>query len=222
MKKLISILFITVVVFIGCSPNEDVIQPNDPESMFSKILQNKSLQPMLNPSTASKGNNGNGIIFTLDGEFWAIGFYTGTPGVYAFVYASGFGDVKIFPQENRIEYTLRSNNTTAEVVDFRGDVPVLIYSNLCIDKKGVASIRVNTEYWTVLTPEGDVVYWWDGLHTYTSTTASLNAKINDAFVDGECIEPLENKRIKIRLTFTGNSNSENSANFEIVTIVDDH
>jgi hypothetical protein len=221
MKKLISILFITVVVFIGCSPNEDVIQPNDPESMFIKILPNKSLHARFKPSTASKSNNGNGIIFTVDGGFWAIGLNTGIPGVYAFVYDSGFGDVKLFPQENRMEYSFRTNNGNAEVIDFRGDTPELLYTNFCIDKIAIAHFKINTEYWTVVNSEGGIEYWFDLNNNFTPGTVTVDIRINDAFADGECIEPKENKRLKINTNYVYNSNGPNFVNV-VARIIDDH
>lgn len=221
MKKLISILFITVVVCIGCSPNEDVIQPNDPESMFSKILPNKSIHAKFKPSTANKGNNGNGVIFITDGGFWAPGLPTGTPGVVAFVYDSGLGDVKLFPQENRMEYSFRTNNANVEVIDFRGDAPVLLYTNFCIDKIANANFKINTEYWTVVNSEGGIEYQWDHSNTFSPTTANATIRINNAFVENKCVESTDNKILKVHVVVVHNSQDGNKYNF-VASIVDDH
>jgi len=234
MRKLISILFLAVVVLFGCSPNEEPIQLNEESIQFedsenefvNKIIQNKVLQSMFGPARAKidnskNGNNSNGVLFTVDGEFWALGFGTNIPGVYAYIYETGFVDIKILPQENRLEFFMHTNNVNLEVIDYRGDTPALLYTNYCMDEIAVANLKIQTKYWTRTTDEGDVVYLWRWARdTYTSDTGILNIKMNDAYVDGKCIEPTTNKRLKMILTNTPNSNSENSAAVFIAKILD--
>lgn len=224
MKKMFSMLFFTVVLLIGCSPNEDSIQSKDLESKISELLQDKgfvdAMQPLLN-SSSSRDNNGNGIIFTPDGDFFAIGLPTDIPGVIAFVYETGYWDIKIFPQENRLEVYLHTNNATGEIVDFNGDVPELLYTNYCIKKKGIVNIILQAEYFTYISDEGLLSYNFDFFSPYTSSTVGVNIRLNNAFVNDECVDPTVNKRLKVRAIASFNSNSDNSANFIVSTLSDD-
>jgi len=236
MKKIIFILCLAVVVMAGCNPsedpiqlNEDPIQLNNTESkVINELIQDKTLQSMFTESNKSinskNGNNSNGVLFTVDGEFWALGFGTNIPDVYAYIYETGFNNIKLFPQENRLEMYMHTNNVNLEVVDFRGGWPgVLLYSNLCMDNEiAVANFKIQTEYWIHhYSEEGNPVYWFSWANnTYTSDTANLNIKMNDAWVGGECTEATTNKRLKMTYVDTPNSNSDNSANVFVAKILD--
>ena len=234
MKKIILILILAVVVLMSCNPsedpiqlNEDPIQINNPENIFVKeLIQKKAVQSMFSEysknSNSKNGNNSNGVLFTVDGEFWILGFGTNIPGVYAYVYETGFVDIKLFPQENRLEFFMHTNDVNLFVMDYRGDYAVEIYNNFCLDEIAVANFKIQTEYWTRTTDEGDIVYLWNwGRNTYTSDTGILNVKMDDAYVvDGECTEPTTNKRLKMTLVNTPNSNSPNSAEIFKAKILD--
>lgn len=235
MRKLISILFLAVVLLFGCSPNEEPIQLNEESIQFedsknefvNKIIQNKALQSIFRPARAKSdnsknGNNSNGVLFKVDGEFWILGFGTNIPGVYAYIYETGFVDIKLFPQENRLEFFMHTNDVNLFVLDWNSGSPVEIYNNFCLDEIAVANLKIQTKYWTWTSPEGDVVYLWSwARNTYTSDTGILNIKMNDAYVvDGECTEPTTNKRLKMNFAVTPNSNSENSADVFIAKILD--
>lgn len=234
MKKIILILILVGVVLMSCNPsedpiqlNKDPIQINNPENMFIKeLIQKKAIQSMFSEKAKSNNskndNNGNGVLFTVDGEFWIMGFGTNIPGVWAYIYETGFVDIKLFPQENRLEFFMHTNDVNLFVIDYRGEYPVEIYNNFCLDEIAVANLKIQTEYWTVTTDEGDVVYLWNwGRNTYTSDTGILNVKMDDAYVvDGECTEPTTNKRLKMTLVDTPNSNSPNSAEIFKAKILD--
>jgi len=234
MRKIIMILCLAVVVLMSCNQNEDSLQLNEDaiqlnnteNTSINKLIQNKTILSMFSEKAKSNsiknGSNSNGVLFKVDGEFWALGFDTDIPGVAAFIYETGFVDIKLLPQENRLEFYMHTNNVNLEVIDFRVKPAVLLYSNYCMDATAVANLKIQTEYWTVLTDEGDPVYIWNwGRNTYTSDTGMLNIKMNDAYVDGECTEPTTNKRLKMILVNTPNSNSGNSAAIFNIKILDD-
>jgi len=233
MRKIIVILCLAALVLMSCNQNEDpiqlnedAIQLNNAENTFvNKLMQNEAILSMFSEkakSNSSKNsNNSNGVIFTEDGEFWALGFDTDIPGVVAWVYETGFNDVKIFPQENRLEFYMHTNNVNLRVMDYSGESPVLLYSNRCMDEIAVANLKIQTKYRTVFTDGGDPVYIFSfANNTYTSDTAILNIKMNDAYVDGNCTEPTTNKRLKMTLVDTPNSNSGNSAAVFSLKILD--
>lgn len=233
MKKIILIPFLAVLVLMSCNPNEDAIQLNEDaiqltnseNAFINKLIQNKTLQSIFGETsksnTSKNTNNGNGVLFTVDGEFWALGFGTDIPGVYAYIYETGFVDIKILPQENRLEFYMHTNNVNLVVMDYRGESPVRLYTNFCMDEIAVANLKIQTEYWTRITPEGDVIYLWSwARNTYTSDQGNLNIKMNDAYVDGNCTEPTTSKRLKMIFVDTPNSNSGNSANIFIAKILD--
>jgi len=233
MRKIIVILCLAVLVLMSCNQNEDpiqlnedAIQLNNAENTFTnKLMQNKAILSEFSDKAKSNnsknGNNSNGVIFTEDGEFWALGFWT-DDGVAAWIYETGFNDVKIFPQENRLEFYMHTNNVNVEVRDNRSGTPVW-YTNFCMDEIAVANFKIQTEYRTVFTDEGDPVYLFSfANNTYTSDTAMLNIKMNDAydFDINDCTEPTTTKRLKMNLVYTPNSNSGNSAAVFSLKILD--